>query len=156
MITHNITQTASMVKVIVNWQYNEKKHEVVNSFNAMPVAVGYLRKVESKILVDTVRKYINHRQFIFRQGFTAMYALSAAESLAKLEYLKTLIEGQTLEGICRSILFYKDNLIAVLPSSRSKYYKHDSQVVRGIINDCKYLLSPEGRAAFMEGELSNV
>lgn len=141
MMNHEFKSNGNLVEAIVNWKFSNEQKCVKNNCKSLAQAHQYVINIERKLLVDNITKYINHRTYMYENNFTLAYSISKATSLAKIKTLKELLPGLTFESVCKTILMYKDDLVNVMPASKSKYYKHDAETLLEIFNDCKNILS---------------
>lgn len=141
MINHEFKNNGVLVEAIVNWKFSNEKKSIKNNCKNIELAHQYVENVERKLIIDNITKYINHRTYMYENNFTLAYSISKATSLARIKQLKELLPGLTFTSVCKTILIYKNDLVSVMPSSRSKYYKHDAETLLEIFNDCKNILS---------------
>lgn len=146
MIKHEFKNCGGLVEAKVNWKFTDSVKSVSNKCNSIELAHQFVTKVERKLIIDSITKYINHRTFMYENSFSLVYSMSKANSLARIKELKELMTGLNFIGLCRTILIYKKDLIEVMPSSRSKFYKHDATTLLEIFKDCEAFLEPNKTA----------
>ena len=98
-------------------------------------------------ILNEIQKFVNHRkQVIFKHG--GFYSPEIAQSLKNLE---AGFCGRPLkckyEDLPRIILNYTPDLLMLVPSTKSKFFKSQSQLVFDLIAWAKYELNTSKNAA---------
>ncbi len=143
MIKHQLTNDNGLVMATVNWQFTDKGKSVSNKTHSLPNALHFVRQTEKKILVETLTKYINQRLHVYKYNYVGDLSMKRAVNLANIENLKSILAFQTLRGVCKTILLYKESLESILPPYKSRLYAHDSSTLRELFKDCNEILNSE-------------
>lgn len=143
MIKHELKNDNGLVMATVNWQFTDKGKSLTNKTHSLPNALHFVRQTEKKILVETITRYINQRLQVYKFHFFGDLSMKRAVNLAKIENLKAVLAFQTLRGVCKTILLYRESLESILPPSKSRLYAHDSTTLRELFRDCESILKSD-------------
>lgn len=137
MIQSNLVNQENGCKAVVTWQFDAAKKQVSNLCKNEEMAIAFCEKSIRKLIIETVTKFVNQKSYIQAN----CSKIVPSNSIMKLRSLIALLPTMNLRGVCKSIIIYENDLIASLPSEKSKFYIHDHATIIGLINDCKNILN---------------
>lgn len=137
MIQSNLVNQVNGCKAIVTWQFDASQKQVSNLCKNEELAIAFCEKSIRKLIIETITKFINQKLYIT----TNCSKMVPTDSMMKLKALIALLPTMNLRGVCKSIVIYENDLVAILPGEKSKYYMHDNLTIRGLISDCKIILN---------------